>query len=53
MPGVDDGVDVALLAIHHLIYVMGVRDCHFAFLGDGEAFDRMRALAQELETRTT
>ena len=48
MQGIDDGVQLALRAIHHLIYVIGQRDCHFAFLGDGEAFDRMRALAEDL-----
>lgn len=49
MQGVDDGVDLALRAIHHLVYVMGENDCHFAFLGDGESFERMRALAENLQ----
>ena len=49
MQGVDDGVEMALRAIHHLMHAMGESDCHFAFLGDGEAFDRMRRLAEDLQ----
>lgn len=49
MQGVDDGVELALRAVHHLVYVMGESNCHFAFLGDGEAFARMRSLAEDLQ----
>lgn len=49
MQGVDDGVDLALRAVHHLVYVSGERDCHFAFLGDGESFDRMQRLGKDLK----
>jgi glycosyltransferase involved in cell wall biosynthesis len=41
--GPQDRLDVALQVIHQLVHVKGRTDCHFAFLGDGEAFaDAMR-----------
>lgn len=49
MQGVDDGVELALRAVRHLVHAMGESDCHFTFLGDGEAFDRMRRLAGDLQ----
>jgi glycosyltransferase involved in cell wall biosynthesis len=48
MGAVDDGVDLALAAIHHVVHSRGRRDCHFAFLGDGEAFDDMQHLTAQL-----
>lgn len=48
MGSVDDGVDIALHAVRHLVRSVGRHDCHFAFIGDGEAFDDMQALASEL-----
>lgn len=48
MGAVDDGVDIALRAIDHFVHVLGRQDCHFTFLGDGEAFDDMRELARRL-----
>ena len=46
--GPQDRVDVALRAIHHLVHVIGRTDCHFAFIGDGEARPASEALAAEL-----
>ncbi len=49
MRGFDDGVDLALRAIHHLVYDRGRRDCHTVFVGDGEMLAPMRLLADELD----
>jgi glycosyltransferase involved in cell wall biosynthesis len=46
--GPQDRVDVALRAIGHLIHVIGRTDCHFAFVGDGEARGPARQLAAGL-----
>jgi glycosyltransferase involved in cell wall biosynthesis len=46
--GPQDRVDVALRAIRHLVHVEGRRDCHFAFVGDGEARPDAQRLAEEL-----
>lgn len=43
-----DGVDLAVRAAHHLIHQLGRRDCHFAFLGDGDCLPAVRRLAHEL-----
>jgi glycosyltransferase involved in cell wall biosynthesis len=48
MGAVDDGVDLAIRAIGHLVRDVGRVDCQFAFLGDGEAFDEVTALTREL-----
>jgi glycosyltransferase involved in cell wall biosynthesis len=48
MMGPQDRVDVALHAVRHLVHVRGRRDCHVAFVGDGEARDEARRLAAEL-----
>jgi glycosyltransferase involved in cell wall biosynthesis len=46
--GPQDRVDVALRAVDHLIHVIGRTDCHFAFVGDGEARAPAQRLAAEL-----
>ena len=46
--GPQDRLDVALRAIEHLIHVIGRVDCHFAFVGDGEARVPSQRLAAEL-----
>jgi glycosyltransferase involved in cell wall biosynthesis len=46
--GPQDRLDVALRAVHHLVHVIGRTDCHFAFVGDGEARAASRHLAAEL-----
>jgi glycosyltransferase involved in cell wall biosynthesis len=43
-----DGVDLALRAAHHVVHDLGRRDCHFAFLGDGESLPELRRLASAL-----
>lgn len=49
MGSVDDGVDLALGAVHHIVHVWGRQDCHFAFLGTGESFDDLVQLARRLK----
>jgi len=46
--GPQDGVDVALRAVHHYTQVLGRTDCHFAFMGFGDAYADLRMLAIEL-----
>ncbi len=46
--GPQDRLDIALRAIDHLIHVIGRVDCHFAFVGDGEAKVPSQHLAAEL-----
>ncbi len=46
--GPQDRVDYAVRAVHHLVNVIGRRDCHFAFLGDGEERVACEKLATEL-----
>jgi glycosyltransferase involved in cell wall biosynthesis len=48
MGAVDDGVDLAIRAIGHLVRDLGRVDSHFAFLGDGEAFEDVTGLTREL-----
>jgi glycosyltransferase involved in cell wall biosynthesis len=47
--GAQDRVDLALHAVHHLVYQLGRTDCHFVFIGDGEVLPEMRRLAGQLE----
>ena len=49
MGTVDDGVDLAVRAAHHVVHVLGRRDCHCSFVGDGEAFADLTALARDLD----
>jgi glycosyltransferase involved in cell wall biosynthesis len=46
--GPQDGVDYALRAIAHLRRDLQRDDVHFVFMGSGDAFDEMVALAAEL-----
>lgn len=46
--GPQDRLDLAVRAVHHLVRQEGRTDCHFAFLGDGEAQADALALAEEL-----
>jgi len=46
--GPQDRVDVALRMVDHLVHVIGRKDCHFAFLGDGEARVACEQLAAQL-----
>lgn len=49
--GPQDRVEVALRAIDHLVHVIGRKDCHFAFVGDGESRVAAEQLAIELGLR--
>ncbi len=49
MGAVDDGVDLAVRAAHHFVHELGRRDCHFTFVGDGEAFADLTTLARDLD----
>ena len=46
--GPQDGVDYALRALAHLRHDLGRDDFHAAFIGSGDVFDEMVALAAEL-----
>jgi glycosyltransferase involved in cell wall biosynthesis len=46
--GPQDRLDLALRAIGYLVRVIGYTDCHFAFVGDGEARVASQHLADEL-----
>ncbi|HLU49171.1 MAG TPA: glycosyltransferase, partial [Planctomycetota bacterium] len=48
--GKQDGVDYALRAIRHALD-MGLSDTCFTIIGDGEAFDDLQKLADDLELR--
>lgn len=46
--GPQDHVDIALLAVHHLVHMLGRGDCRFAFIGDGEVLPELQRLAERL-----
>jgi glycosyltransferase involved in cell wall biosynthesis len=46
--GPQDSVEVALRAVHRLVHLRGRRDCHFAFVGEGDARAGLERLAAEL-----
>jgi len=48
MIGPQDGVDLALRAIAHLVHERKRTDCAFAFVGAGEELPALRRLAEEL-----
>jgi glycosyltransferase involved in cell wall biosynthesis len=47
--GAQDRVELALRAVHRLVYELGRTDCHFTFIGDGEVLPEMRRLAGQLD----
>ena len=47
--GVQDGVDYALYALHHLVYKRGRQDVSLVLIGDGDYASELRALAHELQ----
>ncbi len=49
--GPQDGVDYALRAVAHLRHELGRDDVHFVFMGGGDAFDDMVALAERARPR--
>jgi glycosyltransferase involved in cell wall biosynthesis len=46
--GPEDGVDLALQAIAHVVHDYDRRDCHFVFLGDGEVKNELEQQANAL-----
>jgi len=46
--GPQDGVDLALRAVHDLVEKRGRRDVHAAFLGFGDCYDDLVALSRDL-----
>ena len=46
--GPQDGVDLALRAMAHLVHDMGRRDVHLALLGFGDCYDDLVRLSKEL-----
>lgn len=49
MGSVDDGLDLAIQAIASLVHDVGRTDCQFVFIGSGEVFDEVVALARTLQ----
>ena len=47
--GKQDGVENALYALHHLVYMYGQRDVSAIFIGSGSALRSLQALAHQLE----
>jgi glycosyltransferase involved in cell wall biosynthesis len=46
--GFQDGVDYLLRALHHLLHTLGRADFYCVLMGDGDAFESLRKLAQQL-----
>lgn len=47
--GPQDGVDLALRAMHHVVHVLGRHDVALTLIGDGDAGPNLRRLAKELK----
>jgi glycosyltransferase involved in cell wall biosynthesis len=47
--GPQDGVDVAILAMHHIVHVRGRTDVALTLIGDGDSGADLRRLAAELD----
>lgn len=47
--GSQDGVDLLLRAAHEAVHLRQRRDLHFLLVGDGPEYDRLQALARELD----
>jgi glycosyltransferase involved in cell wall biosynthesis len=47
--GPQDHVELVLWAVHHLVHTLRRDDCHFSFIGEGEALPTLRELAARLE----
>ena len=46
--GFQDGVDYLLRALHHLIHDLGRRDFYCVLMGDGDAWEGLKTLTQQL-----
>jgi glycosyltransferase involved in cell wall biosynthesis len=47
--GVQDGVDLAVRAAHHVVHGLGRADVSFTFIGSGEQYEQLLALRAELD----
>jgi glycosyltransferase involved in cell wall biosynthesis len=45
--GRQEGIDGLLIAVHHIVHVMGRSDVHFGLVGGGTELEAMRRLARE------
>lgn len=46
--GPQDGVDYLVRAAHHVVHTLGHKDTQFAFIGGGDMFEELKAMATEL-----
>ena len=46
--GTQEGIDLLLRAVHHIVYNRGRSDVHFGLVGGGSSLAAMQALAREL-----
>ena len=46
--GAQDGVDLAVRVVDHIVHTLGRHDVSFTFIGSGESYDDLKALASEL-----
>jgi glycosyltransferase involved in cell wall biosynthesis len=46
--GFQDGVDYLLRALHHLLHTLGRTDFYCVLMGDGDAFESLRKLTEQL-----
>jgi glycosyltransferase involved in cell wall biosynthesis len=46
--GAQDGVDLAVRTVEHVVHRMGRTDVSFTFIGSGESYDELVALAREV-----
>ena len=46
--GAQDGVDLAVRAVHHVVHELGRTDVSFTYIGSGESYDELVALARDL-----
>lgn len=46
--GPQDGVDLAVRAVDHLVHELGRTDVSFTFIGSGESYDELVALVRQL-----
>lgn len=47
--GAQDGVDLAVRTVHHVVHGLGRTDVSFTFVGSGESYDELVALARDLD----
>jgi len=47
--GAQEGIDLLLQSVRHLVHDMGRKDIHFGLVGGGTSLEQMQALAAELD----